>query len=138
MLWLLNVWAVLSLEGSTWICLKVLYLSQLMHTNYFNCKTVKTFKTIIFAPTCSSLHKPSSGSYSLRFAKVTVLIAVYKLLLKYSVLWLHILFSPVCVCVCVCVFYAQGLNKICSHSTEYFNNDLYTAINIVTLAKRRL
>jgi len=47
------------------------------------------------------LHKSSSGNYSLRFAKVTIWIAVYKSLLKYSVLWLHISFSPV-----VHVYYA--------------------------------
>ena len=147
MLRLLNVWAVLSLECSTWTCLKVLYLSQLMHTNYFNCKTVKTLKTIIFATACFGLHKPSSGRYSLHFAKVTILIAVYKSLLKYSVLWLLILFSPV---VCVCVYYAQciihthththttGVYEISSHNTEYFNSDLYIALSIVTLAKRRL
>jgi len=41
-----------------------------MHTNYFNCYSAKTIKTIIIAPTCFGLHKPSSGSYSLRFAKV--------------------------------------------------------------------
>jgi len=30
------------------------------------------------------------------------------------------------------------MDEICSHKTEYFNNDLYIAINIVTLTKRRL
>jgi len=57
-----------------------------MHTNYFNCQTVKTFKTIIFAPTCFGLHKPSSGSYSLRIVEVTISIPIYKSLLEYSVL----------------------------------------------------
>ena len=88
---------------SSFAC-SILYMSQLMRTNYFNFQIVKTLKTIIFAPTCFGLHKPSSGSYGLRFAKVTVLIAIYKSLLKYSVLWLHISFSL---------------------QTEYFNNDLY-------------
>jgi len=45
-----------------------------MHTNYYKIvKQLKSFKIIIFAPTCFGLHKPSSGSYSLRFAKVTML-----------------------------------------------------------------
>ena len=66
-----------------------------MHTNYFKCKTVKTFKTIIFSPTWFGLHKPSSGSFGLHFTKVTILIAIYKSLLKYSELWPHISFSPV-------------------------------------------
>ena len=52
-----------------------------MHKHYFNSKTVKTSKTIIFAPTCFGLHKPLSGSYSPRFAKVTILIAINKSLL---------------------------------------------------------
>jgi len=30
-------------------------------------------QTIIFAPTCFGLHKPSSGSYSLCFTEVTIL-----------------------------------------------------------------
>jgi len=87
--------------------MKFLYLSQLMHTNYFNRQTVKTFNTIIFAPTCFVLHKPSSGSYSLRIAKVTVWISICKSLLRYSVLWLHISFSRV-----VRVHYA--LRRICT------------------------
>ena len=43
-----------------------------------------------FDPTCFGLHKPSSESYSLLFAKVTIFIPIYKSLLEYSVLWLHI------------------------------------------------
>ena len=36
---------------------------QLMHTNYYETvKLLKSFKIIIVAPTCFSLHKPSSGS----------------------------------------------------------------------------
>ena len=31
-----------------------------MHINYFTCKTVTTFKTILFAPTCFGLHQPLS------------------------------------------------------------------------------
>jgi len=62
------------------IGLAVLHLSQLMHTNYFNYKTVKIFKTIIYASTCFGLHKPSSGSYRLRFAKVTLFIVIYNIL----------------------------------------------------------
>ena len=50
---------------------------------------LKSFKTVMFAPRCFGLHKPSSGSYSLRFAKVTILIGMYKSLLKYSVLYKH-------------------------------------------------
>jgi len=75
---------------------KVLYLSQLMLTNYFvTVKSLKQFKTVIFVPKCFDLHKPSSGSYSLRFAKVTILIATQKSLFKCSELWLHTSFSPV-------------------------------------------
>ena len=56
---------------------RVLYLSQPMHTNYYKIvKQLKSFKTIIIAPTCFALHKPSSGSYSLCFAQVTVLIPI--------------------------------------------------------------
>ena len=100
-----------------------------MHTDYFNSKTVKTFQTIIFASTCFGLHKPSPGSCSLRLAKGTILIAIYKSLLKYSVLSLHISFSPVvCVCVCVCV---------CVLCTVQ-NAQCIIVINIVTLAKHRL
>jgi hypothetical protein len=48
------------------------------HANYSkNVELLKTFKTTIVAPTCFGLHKPSSGSYSLCFAQVTILISVY-------------------------------------------------------------
>jgi len=34
-----------------------------MHINYYKIvKQLKSFKIIIFAPTCFGLHKPSSGS----------------------------------------------------------------------------
>jgi len=46
---------------------QVLYLSKLIHTNYFNCKIVKTFNTIIVAPTCFGLHKPSSTLPKLQY-----------------------------------------------------------------------
>jgi len=37
---------------------------QLMHTNYYKIvKQLKSFKTILVAPTCFGLHKPSSGSF---------------------------------------------------------------------------
>jgi len=50
---------------------------QLMHTNCFDLlKLLNTFKTIIVAPTFFDLHKPSSGSYSQYFAKVTMLILI--------------------------------------------------------------
>jgi hypothetical protein len=69
---------------------------QLMYTNYYKTvKQLKSFKIIIVAPTCFSLHEPSSGAFSLCFTKVTVLTAVTYRYLKLSVLWLHILFSPV-------------------------------------------
>ena len=36
---------------------------QLRHKNYYKIvKQLKSFKSIIFAPTCFGLHKPSSGS----------------------------------------------------------------------------
>ena len=61
-----------------------------MHTNYYKIvKTVKSYKIIIVAPTCFGLHKPSSGSYSLCFAEVTMLISVTYPYMKLWVLWLH-------------------------------------------------
>ena len=46
-----------------------------MHKNYYKIvKLLKSFKIMIAAPTCFGLHKPSTGSYSLCFAKVTVLL----------------------------------------------------------------
>jgi len=65
----------------------------------------------MYAPTCFGLHKPSSGSYSLRFAIVTMVTAIYKSSLKYSVLWLHISFSPV-----VRVYYALCRMSFILHS----------------------
>ena len=41
------------------------------HTNYSKIiELLKTFKTTIIAPTCFGLHEPSSGNYSLCFAKL--------------------------------------------------------------------
>jgi len=61
-----------------------------MHTNYYKTvKQLKSFKIIIVAPTCFGLHKPSSGSYSLCFAKVTMLTSITYRYLKLLVLWLH-------------------------------------------------
>jgi len=52
---------------------------QLMHTNYYKIvKQLKSLKITIVAPTCFRLHKPSSGS------------SQSVLVLKLSVLWLHI------------------------------------------------
>jgi len=42
------------------------------HNSYKIVKQLNSFKIIIVAPTCFGLHKPSSGSYSLRFARVIV------------------------------------------------------------------
>ena len=182
----------------------------------------------MFAPTCFGLHKPSSGSYSLRFARVAIWTPIYKSLLRYSVLWLHILLTYLLTPWCRVLLekltglqpvkkfpafhgtprfittltsvrhlslswaspiqstyphltswrsililsthlrlglpsgllpsgfptktlytpsphpyapHAQPiilLDEICSHNTEYLNNDLYLGIHIVTLAKRRL
>ena len=69
---------------------------QLMHTNYY--KTVKQLQSItitIDAPTCFGLHKPSSGSSQplLHQSYNVDTIYIYRYL-KLSVLWLHILFSP--------------------------------------------
>jgi len=58
--------------------------------------------------TCFGLHEPSSGSY---FAKVKTLIPIYKSLLKYSILLLHISFSPV-----VRVYYALCRMKLFLYS----------------------
>jgi len=101
-----------------------------MHTNYYKVvKQLKSFKTIIFTLACFGLHKPSSGSYSLCFAKVTILITI-----------MHCAFCTVhnTHTHTHTHTHTTGLNEICSDNTEYFNNDLYIAINIVPLAKRRL
>ena len=99
-----------------------------MHTSYYKIvKQSKSFTIVIVAPTCFGIHKPSSVKYSMRFAKVIILIAIlYKSLFKCSVIWLHTSFSPV-----VRVYYAQCHTrpKINSHNTEYFSNDLYNVIN---------
>ena len=72
---------------------------QLMHTNNYKIvKQLKLFKIIIVAPTCFGLHKPSSGSsQSVLRQSYNVDISYIKVYryLKLSVLWLHILFSPV-------------------------------------------
>jgi len=68
------------------IVLSLLFV-QLMHTNYYKIvKQLKSFKIIIFAPTCFGLRKPLSGSYSLCFAKVTMLTSVTYHYLMLSVL----------------------------------------------------
>jgi len=55
----------------------------LRHTNNYKIvNQLKSFKTIIVAPTCFGLHKPSSGSCNLCVAKVTMLISV-----TYIVIW---------------------------------------------------
>jgi len=59
--------------------------AQLMHTNYNKIvKQLKSFKITIATPTCFGLHKPSSGSYSICFAKVTMLTSVTYRHLKLS------------------------------------------------------
>jgi len=59
------------------------------HNYYKIVKLLKSFKIIIVAPACFGLHKPSSGSYNLCFAKVTMLTSVTYRYLKVQVLWLH-------------------------------------------------
>ena len=59
-------------------------------------KLLKSFKIIIVAPTCFVLHKPSSGSSQLVLRQsYNVDIGYIYRYLKLSVLWLHVLFSPV-------------------------------------------
>ena len=96
----------------------LIILSSLFTTNAHNSYKIvnllKPFKIIIVAPTCFGLHKPSSGSSQ------PVLRQSYNVDLGYicrylqlSVLWLHILFSPVmCVdrALCIVEFY-----KNCVH-----------------------
>jgi len=73
-----------------------------MHTNCYKIvKVLKSLKIIIVAPICFGLHKPSSGSsqtvlsqsYNVDIGYIRYIV-IY-LYLKLSVLWLHILFSPV-------------------------------------------
>jgi len=70
---------------------------QLMHTNYYKIvKLLKSFKIIIVAPPCFGLHKPSSGSSQPMLHQSYDVGICYKYrYFKLSVLWLHILFSPV-------------------------------------------
>jgi len=102
------------------------------HTNYFKTfKLLKTYKSTTIAPTCFGLHKPSSGR-SLCFAKFTMLISVthavtedFGAVAAYFVqsrgacvsctLQNETLHSARYTC-------TMELNKICSHSTEIFNN----------------
>jgi len=59
-------------------------------------KQLKLFKIVTVAPTCFSLHKPSSGSSQPVLRRsYNVDIGYIYCYLKLSVLWLHILFSPV-------------------------------------------
>jgi hypothetical protein len=70
---------------------------QLVHTNYYKIvKLLKSFKIITVATPCFGLHKPSSGSSQpmLRQSYNVDIGYIYRYL-KLSVLWLHILFSPV-------------------------------------------
>ena len=63
---------------------------KLMYTNYYQiAKQLKSFKIIIVTPTCFE------GALNLCFAEVTVLTSVTYRYLRLSILWLHILFSPV-------------------------------------------
>jgi len=66
------------------------------HNSYKIIKLLKSFKIVIVAPTCFGLHKPSSGSSQpVRRQSYNVDIGCIYRYLKLSVLWLHILFSPV-------------------------------------------
>jgi len=51
---------------------------------------IKTFKIIKVASTCFGLNKPSSGSYSLRFAKVTKLIPIYNLYIGINMMMVYV------------------------------------------------
>ena len=66
------------------------------HNSYKIIKLLKSFKIIIVASTCFCLHKPSSGSSQpvLRQSYNVDIGYIYRYL-TLSVLWLHILFSPV-------------------------------------------
>jgi len=63
---------------------------QLIHTNCYKIvKQLISFKIIIVAPACFGLHKLTSGSCSLCFAKGTMLTSFTYRYIKLSVLWLH-------------------------------------------------
>jgi len=55
---------------------------QKMHTFFKTVKSLKSFQIIIVAPTCSGLHKPSSGSSQPVLRQVTMLMSVI-----YKVSW---------------------------------------------------
>jgi hypothetical protein len=85
------------------------------HTNYSKIvELLKRFKkTTIIATTCFGLHKlPSGSSQSLLRRSYNIYFSVYMSLMKFSVLWLHILFRPV---LCVCRINSAR----CTHTTKY-------------------
>ena len=66
------------------------------HNSYKIVKQLNSLKIFIVVPTCFRLHKPSSGiSQSVFRRSYNVDIVYIYRYLKLSVLWLHILFSPV-------------------------------------------
>ena len=76
------------------------------HTNYS--KIVELFKTFKTTITCFGLHKPSSGSsQSVLRQSYNIYFSVYMSLMKFSVLWLHIL---LCVYIVHCEF--------CTHTKQ--------------------
>ena len=84
----------LIVAGCMLIILPSLFV-QLTYTNYYKIvKLLKSFTIITVDATCFGLHKPSSGSYSMCFAKITMLISI--------------------------TYVVTGLNKICSHNTDNF------------------
>jgi len=101
------------------------------NTNYSKtAELLKTSKSKIIAPTCFGLHKPSSGSsQSVLHQSYNIDFSVYISLMKFSVLWLHILFHPV-VCINCALCTAQctihTYKEICSQSTDNFMNNMYT------------
>ena len=76
--------------------LSSLYVPTDAYNSYKIFKLLKSFKVIIFAPTCFGLHKQLSGcSQPVLRQSYNVDIGYIYRYLKLSVLWLHILFSTV-------------------------------------------
>ena len=105
------------------------------HINYFKIiEVLKTFKITTLAPTCFGLHKYHHGSPVCASPKLLYWFQLYThmSLMKFSVLWLHILFSPV-VCVCVStvhcaewVSYCAEWNSFCTVQDTHTHTHTHT------------
>jgi len=112
--------------------IKFFICSTNTHNSYKTVKLLKSFKIIIVAPACFSSYKPSSASSQPVLRQIyNVDIGYIYRYLKLSVLWLHILFSPVIrVNRALCRVHnarsthITGLNKICTRVLITSNNNI--------------